>query len=41
MQSEDLTDQVQGPANNHIAIRARELPGSHERRGCGRDRLAA
>src|SRR6266849_5158357 len=39
MQGQDLTDQVQRPADDHVAVRARELPGSRERRGCGRDRL--
>src|SRR6266852_7085406 len=39
IQGEDLTDEVKRPAYDHIAVRACELPGSRERRGCRRNRL--
>src|SRR6266853_74446 len=36
---QDLTDQVKRPANDDVAVRARQLAGSRKRRGCQRDRL--
>src|SRR6266581_7321157 len=41
MQGQDLTDQVEGPAHDHVAVHARELLCSRERRGSRRDRLTA